>query len=171
MAFPASIAVNPLMAEPTITLDISLDEAASQRVSTFDVYWRSKCRDRKLPARCDIDPAEIKPLLPNLLIADIETAPFRVRYRLDGSETAGINGSLTNQYLDQLDQQPPDLRAALTVAYQTSVSERRPVYSRHYVLLKSGLKWPATAGIWPLANDNDGEITRCVALEDYPELP
>lgn len=160
-----------LPTEPAITIDVALAAIDSARVQNFDAYWRSKCRGGHLPPRGDIDPAEIKALLPYLLIAEIERAPFRVRYRLDGSETAGINGSITNHYLDELDQQPAEIRAALSDVYHLSVTERRPVYCRHYVLLKSGLKWPAAAGIWPLANPTGGPIDRCVALEDYPDLP
>ncbi|MBK8159489.1 MAG: PAS domain-containing protein [Rhodospirillaceae bacterium] len=159
------------MTDPAVALDISLEEAASPRVSAFDAYWRAKCADGRLPMRSAIDPAEIKPLLPFLLIAEIETAPFRVRYRLDGSQNASINGPFTNQYLDELEQQPSDLRNVLSIAYQTSVGERRPVYCRHHVLTRSGVKLPASAGIWPLADaDGSGRVTRCVGLEDYPDL-
>jgi hypothetical protein len=161
---------DPAAMESVVTPDIPLNAIDSDRVRAFDTYWQAKCRHGKFPTRCDIDPVEIKSLLPYLLISEIETAPFRVRYRLDGSETASINGSITNHYLDEIDQ-PAEIRAALTEAYRLCVAERRPVYAQHYVLLKSGLKWPATAGIWPLANPAGSEIDRCVALEDYPELP
>ncbi len=115
-----------LPAEPAITVDAELAAIDSARVQTFDVYWRSKCQGGHLPQRGDIDPAEIKALLPYLLIAEIERTPFRVRYRLDGSETAGINGSITNHYLDELDQQPAEIRAALSDAYRLSVTEAPP---------------------------------------------
>lgn len=67
-------------------------------------YWRAKKGDRPVPTRADIDPAEIKPLLPHVGLVDVERAPLRFRYRLAGTEIArGYGLELTGRYLDEMD--------------------------------------------------------------------
>lgn len=50
----------------------------------FD-YWLAKCNGRAMPARHDIDPAEIKPLLPHVVLMDVLRDPADFRYRLIGT--------------------------------------------------------------------------------------
>uniref|UniRef100_UPI003137A719 PAS domain-containing protein n=1 Tax=Ferrovibrio terrae TaxID=2594003 RepID=UPI003137A719 len=63
--------------------------------------WLAKCGDRPMPARADLDPAEITPLLPNLILRDVlrDTKPgwpLDFRYRLIGTRVdAMMNGRYT----------------------------------------------------------------------------
>ena len=41
------------------------------RLQRLYEYWRSKVRDRRLPARADIDPLDIPDLLSNLVLIDV----------------------------------------------------------------------------------------------------
>src|SRR3546814_18274569 len=55
------------------------------------------------PRRADIDPVEIPRLMPYVLIADIEHAPFRVRFRLVGTKVVEATGfEFTGKYLDEI---------------------------------------------------------------------
>src|SRR5690554_2118121 len=66
--------------------------------------WISKRRYNELPRRADFEPAEMKRLLPNLLILDIEENPFRARYRLVGTKVVAASGfDFTGRYLDELE--------------------------------------------------------------------
>ena len=56
--------------------------ALNEKLSALLDYWRSKCRARAMPARADIDPAEIPRLLPYLMLLDMPKG--RLRYRLAG---------------------------------------------------------------------------------------
>lgn len=49
-------------------------------------YWEWKRGDRDMPARADLDPSDLKPLLPHLLLVDVARDPLNFRYRLIGSE-------------------------------------------------------------------------------------
>ncbi|MBK8160880.1 MAG: PAS domain-containing protein [Rhodospirillaceae bacterium] len=49
----------------------------------FD-YWRAGIADGRQMRRTDVDPSAIKPILPFLLLGNIEQSPFRVRFRLVG---------------------------------------------------------------------------------------
>ncbi len=53
-------------------------------------YWQSIRRGRKLPAKPDIDPAEIPKLLPGTILVDVLRQPLDFRYRLVGSEVDKI---------------------------------------------------------------------------------
>lgn len=49
-------------------------------------YWQALRRGRRLPARTDIDPAEIPKLLSGTILVDVLREPLDFRYRLVGSE-------------------------------------------------------------------------------------
>jgi hypothetical protein len=65
--------------------DVPLARVRSTAIHGFDAYWRTKARGRRMPARADIDPAEIKPLLPDIVLLNVEWDPFRCRVRLRGT--------------------------------------------------------------------------------------
>lgn len=57
-------------------------------------YWRSKCGNRKMPRRADIDPSEIPPrLLPCLSLVDVVDDDRRYVYRLVGTADVQVRGS------------------------------------------------------------------------------
>jgi hypothetical protein len=53
-------------------------------------YWRLKAGGRSMPFRADIDPAEMKPFLPAMMLVDVVHDTRRFVYRLVGThEVAG----------------------------------------------------------------------------------
>jgi hypothetical protein len=95
------------------------------------VYWDGRRAGRSMPARADIDPAEIKNLLPNLMIVEAIGAGEgrRFRYRLVGTalvEAFGVNyvgtfvgGTTSGAYRD-----------LLIKVYGIAFDTGRPVFSR-----------------------------------------
>src|SRR5262245_51680504 len=81
--------------------DIPLSEVESAPIKGFDAYWRGKSRDGKLPSREDIDPAEIVPLLPDLVLLNVEWEPFRCRVRLRGTRAEQFRPIDTTKYIDK----------------------------------------------------------------------
>lgn len=49
-------------------------------------YWERIRGARSMPARADIDPAEIKRILPHILLLDVAREPLDFYYRLVGTE-------------------------------------------------------------------------------------
>ena len=79
-----------------------IKRSTSQRVQALDAWWHAKAGSRPLPDRADLDPAEISQLLPYVLISEL-IRPFRVRYRLLGTEVVQIAGmDFAGCYLDEL---------------------------------------------------------------------
>jgi hypothetical protein len=66
-------------------------------------YWRGKRGARRMPARRDIDPAEVPQLLPHLLISAVIDGGDRFRYRLAGTAiTRAIGRDPTGKLIDDL---------------------------------------------------------------------
>jgi hypothetical protein len=55
-------------------------------------YWRDKAAGRRMPARKDIDPAELTPFLSRLGIVEVVADARRFIYRLVGTEDAAVRG-------------------------------------------------------------------------------
>ena len=58
----------------------------------FYRYWDSKRRGRLMPARADIDPSEIVPLLPGIVLIDVLPDARRFVYRLVGTREVAMRG-------------------------------------------------------------------------------
>lgn len=82
------------------------DDVRSAMVRSMPQWWLARSGD-DIPDRDDLDPADFKALLPNILISDVEHDPFRIRYRLVGTrEATGFN--IVGRYLDELLPTDPD---------------------------------------------------------------
>ncbi len=95
-------------------------------------WWQSRCAALgHFPGRRDFDPAEMKPLLPWIFLADVEGAAdpsgrLRFRWRLLGSEITAMAGrNATGRWFDEL-YDPPTL-AAFGASYVETVRLGRPL--------------------------------------------
>ena len=97
---------------------------------TLYSYWLSKRGDRAMPARADIQPGEIRALLPDVLLVDVIEGGKDFRYRLVGTELERHFGrGVTGRLLSELISDPYlDYMRSL---YLSVVIERVPVYSAH----------------------------------------
>ena len=146
---------------------LTFDEVVSKRVRRFDAYWRAKAGNHELPRRSDIDPAEIRDLLPFLIIADVEQDPFRVRYRLCGTMIQELDTELAGRYLDELPNLTPEELSGISDAYRHAVETRRPHFSwMEFMSRPTGNPVIVHGGVWPLLGDK-GMIGQCVAIQDY----
>jgi hypothetical protein len=55
-------------------------------------YWRVKRGDRLMPARADIDPGDLKPYLPSIILVDVVPDVRRLVYRLAGTKEVSQRG-------------------------------------------------------------------------------
>jgi hypothetical protein len=148
--------------------DDAPDRIASARVRTLYGYWMEKRGSRRMPARADIDPAEIKPLLPYLLLADLHHDPLRVFYRLVGTGVvAAAKCDLTGHWLHQvdLDGNTP----AWERVYRRVAETGAPVFGQTRADIRPGdarlFQWV----VLPLSDD--GAIAdRVLELEDWEML-
>lgn len=69
------------------------DAPASARLIALLEYWSSKCgAEGRPPRRADLDPADLRGLLPNLMLFDVEHTPPGFRFRLVGTRMVEVLG-------------------------------------------------------------------------------
>jgi hypothetical protein len=119
-----------------------------------------------LPRRCDIDPAEIKPLLPYLMIVDFIGTPMRVRYRLVGTEIVRFSTmDFTNAYLDELIFGAYDTDPVVE-AYRMVAETRLPVVAENMREWSEASALALEFLICPLSEDA-ARVSQCLVIEDY----
>ena len=143
------------------------DEARSEIVRLMLHWWLGKC-GADIPDRSDLDPADLKPLLPNILISDVEHDPFRVRYRLVGTRAREATGfNIVGRYLDEL--LPTDPDEPWMADYSLSYRKRRPVLGVSSIRTTIGDIFTYEYGLFPLRKGG-ATIEQFVAIEDYEDL-
>lgn len=129
-------------------------------------YWSGRAGGL-VPQRNDIEPADIKPLLPFLYIVRYEREPFRVRYILTGTETDRWNGfSLTGRYVDEF--LATDINGAnriLLDAYTKAFETAAPVFGAYSWPTRAGYTLAVRFGMFPLRVGV--QVEQCLAIEDY----
>jgi hypothetical protein len=139
-------------------------------VEALHRYWSSRAGGLP-PQRGDIDPADIKPLLPYLYIVAFERDPFRVRYILTGTEADRWNGfNMTGRHVDEF--LTNDIHGAnriLLDAYARAFETAAPVFCTYSWPTRAGYTLEVRVGMFPL---RVGErIEQCLAIEDYSGFP
>lgn len=78
-------------------------ELDDDRLRRLFAYWLEKRGDRPFPTKTAIDPVEFPYILGYVTLVDVEQAPRRYRFRLDGSILVELSGmDYTGRYLDEL---------------------------------------------------------------------
>jgi hypothetical protein len=154
--------------DPDRELTDVLARVRSPKIAQVLRYWDGLRKDRELPARADIDPAEIKAALPYLMITGISYEPLRVLYRLVGTEIVRwARIDFTNRYADELifDEEGRDW----TDYYRAVIDARKPAYGMiDWVEQDRAPLW-AESLFCPLSSDGR-IIDRCIAIEDYQPM-
>ncbi len=106
-----------------------------RHVRLFHEYWLSKCVPGRLPGRRDIDPHEMRPFLPHVMMIDVERGPevkggggrYRFRHRLVGTHLVDLFGEdMTGRYIDDMIE--PEVYEDVHGRLAQIVDTRRPVY-------------------------------------------
>ena len=143
----------------------AIEQITSPRVRRLHEYWHSKrLRGQSFAFRKDIDPADMRELLPLITILDVEHAPLRFRYRLVGTRVVEYNHQeFTGMYLGEIGWQD---EALLFGAYEQSVVARRPNCGFYAWDLRSGGVGRCEFGIFPLTSNGE-TIHQIISIEDY----
>ena len=146
----------------------SVTELTSTKIAALARYWDMKRGKRAMPLWSDIDPAEIKPLLPHLLVSRYERDPFRVRYVIVGTWLAQFSGGdFTGRYLDELDFSGED--TDWLAYHQRFIAEAKPAFGICRFVSQSGLDLEYESGMFPIAGEDGVTVARALAIEDFRE--
>jgi hypothetical protein len=141
----------------------------STRCAALVKYWNTLRGDRLLPRRDDVDPGAIKAILPHIMLTAIEHNPFRVFYRLVGTEIVRFaKFDFTGCYADALYFQDSE-GSDWAECYRAVVAARRPgIGLAHWTVSGNVRRWIEFV-ICPLSSDGNA-VDRCIAAEDYEHL-
>ncbi len=153
--------VSPRAARPVRSVPLDL-ASTDQRSFRFLIdYWQSKHRDGKLPGRNAINPAELKRVLPQLLLIDVQREPLDFRYRLAGTLTYDIFGfDLTGRRVRDIP--PAEWGETVWRSMAELVETRKPQYVRLDFTTTEGNVRSYRVLRLPLAED--GETVDCVLV-------
>lgn len=142
---------------------LQIDDVTSTAVRALYDYWRGLHGDRPFPAKRDIDPAAIKTLLPYVIIVEIHRNPFRVRYRLVGTEAVIFAGKdYTGVWLHEA--KWGEMTEIIGSYYRRVAETGRPLFGADEVLIND--KWKEYEwAILPLSDDGI-TVTHCLVMED-----
>lgn len=115
-------------------------------------YWEAKRDGRPFPARADIDPLELRELLPNIFIIEVLAEAPHFRYRLSGSKVDEIHGqNLTGK--SPRDIKTPEVATMVEDQYRAALADRRPRCDHVKLLARDDTYWHYERLILPLSDD------------------
>jgi hypothetical protein len=147
---------------------LDFSQLDSPRVHRFHDYWKARrSAEHAVPLRADVDPTDLRELLPNIVIIEVEQSPLRFRYRLVGTRVVEFNKlDFTGAYLGSIGW---DEEQQLTDTCVDVVSTRQPLCGFYSWTLKTGATGKCEFGIFPLSQDGV-TVTQIFGVEDY-EFP
>ena len=144
---------------------LDFSQLDSPRIHRFHDYWKARrSAQHAVPLRADVDPMDLREVLPNIVIIEVEQMPLRFRYRLVGTRVVEFNNlDFTGAYLGTIgwdeEQQIVDACADL-------VASRQPLGGFYTWTLKSGATGRCEFGVFPFSRDGE-TVSQIFGIEDY----
>jgi len=140
-------------------------ETISKKIGEALTYWESKRSGRRMPARADIDPGEIRLLLPHVILLDVAHDPLDFRYRLIGTVIEEhLLTALSAKWMSAIPHQRSPSR--IWSNCRTVVETRMPLQSdTPYVGCKRD--FVVSQDILMPLSDNDSDVTMLFVIVDY----
>jgi len=143
-------------------------EITSKLIEGLDAHWTTLRGDRTMPRRDELDPLNLIPWLPYLSTMELHYDPFRVRYRLVGTEVARVVGEdFSNRWLEETGWTEQGI-ALNRLLYERVAASRAPSYGL------STITWqgkPDHVFEWVLLPLGDGRtVTHCLSLDDFTSV-
>ncbi|MBI1206117.1 MAG: PAS domain-containing protein [Azospirillum sp.] len=113
------------------------------------VLWTDKCGEEGLPSAADLEPDELRPWIPNILIMEIVSAGNFAYAYYGRSFTSAFGENRLGQTLERL---PAEHRAILHAEYDKVRTERRPI-GRVYTADFNGVVQTWERLVLPLSTD------------------
>lgn len=143
-------------------------DVVSPMVREMLAYWQHKAAGRMAPRPRDIDPGEIKRLLPYISISDVLHDPFDLRFRLVGTAIVESTGyDFTGRHFRDM---PVTTGMEIWIKHYVRVAtEKRPFYGRYRGDLGPELVRYVDHGAFPLSSDGS-TVDRMIEIEDWSEI-
>jgi hypothetical protein len=144
----------------------ALDDVKSPRIRALYDYWKSKCNDVVPPPRSAIEPAEIRPLLPYLMLTELseptEGEPLRIAYRLVGTQVVRWHGEdFTGRDHDTVKSLA---ESGMEESYRQASATKAPVFGRTAIDAGDQSWITFEYAVFPLS-DNGKTVNKCLVIE------
>lgn len=150
-----------------LTSEAFLDHC-SLRTAAIYRYWSKKKCGQKLPRRQDIDPVEMKPWLPGLVLVDVEV-PHRLTYRVVGTAVCQHRG-FDPTGLSVEEGLYGNVRTEVLENYRIAVDEKSIVFDYDSTPSRSGFAREIGTLFLPLSSDNE-RVDQILIYQDIEPLP
>jgi hypothetical protein len=139
-------------------------EINSKLIDGLENHWNTLRGDRRMPRREEIDPVELVPWLPYISIMELHYQPFRVRYRVVGTEVARIVGEdFSHRWLDETGW-GEDSIALNRLLYERVAERREPLFGLSVVEWQGSRDHVFQWALFPLGSGES--VTHCLSLDD-----
>lgn len=143
---------------------LDFSQLDSPRIHRFHDYWRARREQHAIPLRAAFDPTELRELLPNIVVIEVEQAPLRFRYRLVGTRVVEFNKlDFTGSYLGAIGW---DEEQQIVDACAEVVASKQPLCGCYTWTLKNGTIGKCEFGTFPFSQDGEA-VTQIFGIEDY----
>ncbi|HEX6118133.1 MAG TPA: PAS domain-containing protein [Dongiaceae bacterium] len=144
---------------------LEISQIDSPLIRRFHGYWRGKlAAPNVLPLRTGFDPADLRELLPNLVIIHVEREPLRFRYRLVGTRVVEFNAlEFTGRYLGTMGWQGEH---QLVEVCADATATGAPAFGFYSWTLTSGATGKCEFGVFPFSGDGR-TVAQLFGIEDY----
>jgi hypothetical protein len=144
-------------------------EIKSKLIAGIEAYWTKQRGMRPMPRRDEIDPVDLAPFLPYLSIVELHYDPFRVRYRLVGTEVVRIIGEdFSNRWLDETGWGPDSIALNLML-YEKVAAAKAPLYGLSTGDFGEEEKRVFEWVLLPLSPDGT-MVSHCLSLDDLTSI-
>lgn len=144
MAVPAG----PIHAIP----DVQVPPGTSGDVRAVFDHWTALKRGRAMPPRADIDPLDLAPYLPGIMLVDVVDDSRRYVYRLVGTREVAMRGNDPTGRAVAEGYFAPTADAAIA-SFQDVVDRRAPRFENRRFIAADGRVGDEECVILPLSND------------------
>jgi hypothetical protein len=144
----------------------ALADVISPRIRALYDYWKSKCADVVPPPRSAIEPAEIRPLLPYLLLTELSEPspgePIRIAYRLVGTQVVRWHGEdFTGRDHGAVKSLA---ESGIEESYWRAAATKAPVFGRTAIDAGDRSWITFEYAVFPLS-DNGKTVNKCLTIE------
>jgi hypothetical protein len=113
------------MRQMRLACERMVEEVSDHDLKNLVLYWNEKRGERAYPKREDIEIADLRPLIGDIIILDVERDPLAFRYRLFGTHLATRRGyDMTGRTVAEIPE--PELRDFLSDKYRRAVESGEP---------------------------------------------
>ncbi|MBK8157601.1 MAG: PAS domain-containing protein [Rhodospirillaceae bacterium] len=139
----------------------------SDMIATVQAYWMRQCFGKTFPARADIDALYLGGVLPYLSLATIQPEPFRVQYRLVGTEVARFYGAeMRGKWVDEMTIWPAQDIVDTHDTYRRIFEQRVPNYGLSLIGWGDRDDHVFEFARFPISEDGIN-VTHCLGIDDF----